>query len=507
MVLSSCFVAAFSTFPGHSFGWAFFLPSIEAELGIHREQTGLMWTISCLLTAPTMIVGGHLVNAWGQKKVLAFSASLFVGTIAAVGHVQNFEQLCVCSYVLRFTGPGLIFLCCNTTVGKWFKESRGVASFVFISNLWCGLCFQNVAAMLLHTYGWRKSYSIMATGFGALLLPSVCFHADEPAPAEPAAPTPAVPAPGTEDKGKTREEAPLLGSSARVMSIAQQEVEEEERSTGGEDDKAQIVGASDPKEVVITAAAPEVSLSLSQCTRLPIFWAVLIGQCVVETVFVGSQYHIVSLLGESKAALQPAQVAKVQSIAAVIGILISGITGVVVDTMERQQRLYDQRLVLALALLAGGGGLATLMHCYHSLSPLPDVTMFLPSIFCASLAAMGGASDIGTSTLYAALFGPEYLGAILGLASGLTHVAVALGPLLYGVVHRQAGSFLPVLCSLASWTVLSALCILCSPPPGPPPAEEKTEVETPAQSWRQRKRGWKQQQQQRLHCVAPEGTA
>jgi MFS family permease len=104
------------------------------------------------------------------------------------------------------------------------------------------------------------------------------------------------------------------------------------------------------------------------------------------------------------------------------------------------------------------------------------------------------------------LFGPAHLGAILGYVSGITHLAVALGPLLFGEVHRQYGSFRPVLGGLAAWGLISAVCIVCSPPPlGLAKAKEAGGAAgTPAISrWRERKLGWKMQQRQRT--VAPVG--
>jgi hypothetical protein len=348
----------------------------------------------------------------------------------------------------------MIYLCCNTSLGKWFKENRGVASFVFMCNLWLSLLFQNVAIFLVDKFGWRESYFIMASGFGALFLPSVCLHRDEPA-------VTAKKGAGASDmgaEGVNREEAPLLGSSARVVSVgspkslagrrvlgqqegrgrAVGEKEGEEEGEGEEGEEATAaygvsqqsragskVTRQDKAEVVEEKAGGDViaSVTLEEAMRLPLFWSVLIGQCAVETAFVGSQYHIVSLLGESKAALLPAQVATAQGIAAVVGGIAGGVAGVVVDSLERRGRRYEQRLILALALLLGAGGLAILLQCYSSAAFVQPLPMLLPCLFCAAIAAMGGGSDIGTSTLYAVRCTPSHptlssiLSSILSLCS------------------------------------------------------------------------------------------
>ena len=74
------------------------------------------------------------------------------------------------------------------------------------------------------------------------------------------------------------------------------------------------------------------------------------------------------------------------------------------------------------------------------------------------------------NTLYAATFGRSHLGEILGLISTLTYLAIGASPVVFGAVHDQCGSFLPVLAPLVVWMPLAAAALAAAPPPNLPHA-------------------------------------
>ena len=79
-------VAIITSFPGNTFGIAFFLPHLQRELGLTKSEMGLVWGAAILVTAAFLPLAGKLVDRQGPWRVLfvctfglGLSVYVFVG--------------------------------------------------------------------------------------------------------------------------------------------------------------------------------------------------------------------------------------------------------------------------------------------------------------------------------------------------------------------------------------------------------------------------------------------
>lgn len=82
-------VAIITSFPGNTFGIAFFLPHLQRELGLTKSEMGLVWGAAILVTAAFLPLAGKLVDRQGPWRVLfvcTFGLGLSVYVFVGVPH-------------------------------------------------------------------------------------------------------------------------------------------------------------------------------------------------------------------------------------------------------------------------------------------------------------------------------------------------------------------------------------------------------------------------------------
>ena len=425
-VLLACCVAAVATFPGHSFGWAFFLPAIRQDLELSRSQASSAWALACVVTSPCLVVGGRLVTRWGARRALCVSGIFFAACVACAGIALNglgsgvggggaaWATLSLLFFLLRVSGPGLVYICCGASLGAWFGVTeRGRASLFFSSATWLMITLQN-AVPPLEAWAKRKNssgdsgyyqlaYFVMGGCTLVLLCVAVSLHAGQPQVPEGAAAAAAA--------GRGRQEVQRLRPLASYTAV-------EARRTG-------------------------------------LFWSLALGQCALEALFVGSQYHILDILREAASVSMPARAAQAQTAGALLAVACTVGAGLAHDSLGSS---HSARLVLGAALALGALGVAGLLLLGG------DAAAF---VFCGAINGCMGISDVATSSVYAALFGTEHVAELLGMQSALAHLAVGTSPLLFDLTRHAFGTFRPMLLGLLTWLAVAATCIyLASPTAG-----------------------------------------
>ena len=155
------------------------------------------------------------------------------------------------------------------------------------------------------------------------------------------------------------------------------------------------------------------------------FLAVLCAHCSIELVWVGSNLHILDLLGER--GLTTAQTALAQSVGAVTAMAVTVVAGLGIDRLPGASK----RWVLVGACACGAGALAALRAC---------TGVALGAAYSSLLGAMMGPLDVAHGTLYAAPSARRELPQILGVVSAVTMACVGASPLLFGIAHERTGS-------------------------------------------------------------------
>ena len=167
-VLASCGFAAIATFPGHTYGWAFFLPHITEELALSPIDVSLLWAAALLISAPLLPFIGRLIDLHGARKSLAVAAVPFVATVALAGVLvtRHWTVLLLVFFCMRVTGPGAILNIAQSSLNRWFVRRRGLATTVFICFGMLQLALPSAVDATIAMLGWRPTYPTMAALIG-----------------------------------------------------------------------------------------------------------------------------------------------------------------------------------------------------------------------------------------------------------------------------------------------------------------------------------------------------
>ena len=87
-------VAIITSFPGNTFGIAFFLPHLQRELGLTKSEMGLVWGAAILVTAAFLPLAVKLVDRQGPWRVLfvcTFGLGLFGACSSGEPHPPQYR--------------------------------------------------------------------------------------------------------------------------------------------------------------------------------------------------------------------------------------------------------------------------------------------------------------------------------------------------------------------------------------------------------------------------------
>lgn len=169
LVAGATFLATFTVFGvAYSFG-AFFGPMSE-EFGTDRGTTALFFAITTFLYFALGVVSGRIADDRGPRPVLIVGAVAMVAGLLATSRVSSIWL----GYMTYGLGVGIGVACAYVpmvaAVGGWFERQRTTALGVAVAGIGVGtLTVAPLAEWLIGSYGWRRSYVILAVGAAVLL--------------------------------------------------------------------------------------------------------------------------------------------------------------------------------------------------------------------------------------------------------------------------------------------------------------------------------------------------
>ena len=424
-MIFGCSILTISTFPAHTFGWAFFLPHLMAEVNVSRSAVASMWGVALLVDAPLLILAGRFLDRYGQQLTLTLACPLFACFVCLGSTIDSWVGLMGSFFVLRFLGAGVIVLVSNTTLAKWFKVHRGKAALVVVVSSFVMVIMQAPVHFLIGLYGWRWAFIILAVIVFSMQLITLAIIRDDPV---------------------YYELLPDFGQLDRTDSIDLGGIEMREKPRNAE-------------IVKVEAGCEELTLdgfdqlSYAECKKTALFWACIISQCSVEFSWCGFQFFIYDLLSSSGAKLSADDVVFVQVAGSIVTMVYTLLVGLIVDKIKA----WHLRYVMLLSLFCGM--VAQLFLAFGN-------SVAAMCLFTSFLGASMGPNDLLTSTLYAGIFGRKEISKKLSLVSTAAHFFVGLSPLYCGLTADLSGGSY----SIAFWTMFAfsgtcAVALLFSPNP------------------------------------------
>jgi MFS family permease len=153
----TCFIV-FGVF--FSFG-AFFKPMV-AQFGASHAGASAVFAITACLSNLLGVVGGHLSDRFGPRRVILIGAVTIGIGLIATSHIEHL-WLAYFTYGIG-VGVGIAFTYVPVLgmVAGWFLTQRTAALGITVSGIGCGtLVFAPLAAAAIQRLGWRQSYVLM----------------------------------------------------------------------------------------------------------------------------------------------------------------------------------------------------------------------------------------------------------------------------------------------------------------------------------------------------------
>ena len=142
---------------GSLYGWSLFVPALQAEMGLTREQASNIFSLAVAVFAVCFLAGGRL-----QDKKGPYIVSLIGGVLLGAGYALSSRAGSLGG--LYWTFGGLVGAGCGfgyvTPIGvasKWFPDRRGLVIGIMVAGFGGGSAILGpLVPGLIAAHGWRN---------------------------------------------------------------------------------------------------------------------------------------------------------------------------------------------------------------------------------------------------------------------------------------------------------------------------------------------------------------
>lgn len=376
-------LAIIAAAPGLGFSLSLFIDHYIAEFGISRTTLSLMNGVATVVAGLGVSWVGKQIDRRGSRVVGVWVGVAFVGILVLTSAIANILMLFISLWALRLMGISMHVLG-STVIARWWQSRRGM---MIGLSLVAAAMFRGqylpVLQGLIERYGWRETWIILGVTLGVVVLPVwACFMRDKP---EAFGLLP--------DGGQPRNH---VGNAKKL----------ERRCLGGVGD--------------------DCDWSLAQAQRTLIFWVFASIRATGGIIGAGLVFHQVSIF---------AQVGHSESVMAAVFGWVSWISiGMTLFVGWLIQRVRPG-IVMAMQLV--------FMIGVMLLIPMMTQTWML-IVYAIVFGAVWGFGGTIDGTVWADMFGRQYLGEIQGFTTTIQMIGMAIGPVVYAISYDFFGSYLPV---------------------------------------------------------------
>ncbi|MFA6108783.1 MAG: OFA family MFS transporter [Candidatus Latescibacterota bacterium] len=177
---------------GSVYAWSIFVPALQAQTGWSRPQLTWAFSLAIACLGLTAALAAPLVQRWGPRRTVTFSAVLFSAGLIIAGlaiHLGSRWLLYLGYGLVGGIGLGLGYVPPVTTLMRWFVDRKGFATGLAVGGFGLGALLASfLGEWLLRHSDCTRTFLLLGVGYGLVLLEAARFLR---LPDEPAAPAPA----------------------------------------------------------------------------------------------------------------------------------------------------------------------------------------------------------------------------------------------------------------------------------------------------------------------------
>ena len=150
---------------GAFYGWSLFVPALQRDLSINREQASNIFSIAIAVFALFFLIGGRLQDKKGPYIVSLIGSVLFGIGFLLTSRATTLEQMYLAFGLVTGAGAGFGYVTPIGVVAKWFPDRRGLVVGISVGAFGAG------SAVLGPIPGSRENSSIKCwIGRGSLAI-------------------------------------------------------------------------------------------------------------------------------------------------------------------------------------------------------------------------------------------------------------------------------------------------------------------------------------------------
>lgn len=148
-----------------------YLGPLNEKFGWSLATIMMTFTVSMWIGTPGIIIGGKLMEKFGNKKVIAGSGIIYGIAVIASGYVSNVILFVILQGVVAALMMFVAYVAQLKNVGVLFPDKRGTALGILMGGTWAGTAIMSpFAAWLIETTGVSTSLLIQGILYGAIVI-------------------------------------------------------------------------------------------------------------------------------------------------------------------------------------------------------------------------------------------------------------------------------------------------------------------------------------------------
>jgi len=142
---------------GSLYGWSLFVPALESELGLTREQASNIFSLAIAVFALCFLAGGRLQDRRGPYIVSIIGGILIGAGYFFSSRAQSLTQMYAAFGILVGAGCGFGYVTPIAVASKWFPDKRGLVIGIMVAGFGGGSAMLGfLVPGLLAAHGWRS---------------------------------------------------------------------------------------------------------------------------------------------------------------------------------------------------------------------------------------------------------------------------------------------------------------------------------------------------------------